>query len=64
MGQQRHQRVPSDMGERGVRLKQRKVVWCVNMLKSLKAHSKQINSDLELMGHPQCLPISTQSACF
>ena len=39
-------------------------IYITNMLKSLKAHSKLVNSDLALMGHPQCLPVSTQRVYF
>ena len=31
-------------------------IYIANMLKSIKAHSKQTNSDLELMGHPNAFP--------
>ena len=67
LGPQRHQRRPSGTeveheggdggGERQARGRQVSLpIYVANMLKSLKARSKQADSDLALMGHPNAFP--------
>ena len=78
MGQQRHQLGPSgteveqltkETGGGGVRARAPRGlpvslhIYNANMLKSLKARSKQADSDLALMGHPNAFPsVTTASA--